>query len=158
MAKSFEGSHFRDKLTLSDELRNAVKSQDWSQVDHLCASLITKDSPLFQRLYPYACQSRLEYIINVRDAKNPWEEDGIWHDDGSRVLAFTLGLNLNPNTIEGGDLLIRVKRSCDENIERISAPAFGDLIIFKTGLDNYEHKVEAVKKGHRVVMAGWCYK
>jgi len=34
-----------------------------------------------------------EHIIAIRKA--PGDEEGIWHDDGSRSLGFSLSLNLN---------------------------------------------------------------
>lgn len=151
----FQTGFIKDNLALSKELELAVKSADWCHVDQICGQLVLPGGALFERLLPLAKQSRMEYIINVRDAQNDWEEDGIWHDDGSRVLAFTLGLNLDVTSIAGGELLMREKGSPDYS--SLPPPAWGELIIFKTGVDGYEHKVTAVTQGLRAVMAGWCY-
>lgn len=151
----FQGPTLRDKLALPDDIKKAVEMRNWGQVDRLCSGLALQGGNLFETLRPLAGQKRIEFIINVRDARNPWEEDGIWHDDGSRIMAFTMGLNLRPETITGGNLLIR--RKGDKDALSFSPPGFGELIVFRTGVDGYEHKVQAVVEGLRVVMAGWCY-
>ncbi|MEX0798985.1 MAG: 2OG-Fe(II) oxygenase [Bacteriovoracaceae bacterium] len=151
----FENGFYRANLTPPKDILESVKKRDWGQVDHLCGRLVKEDGALFQLLYPLAGQSRIEFIINVRDAKNSWEEDGIWHDDGSRILAFSMGLNLAPETIKGGELLIRPKGVSAS--QRLGPPAIGEVVIFKTGVDGFEHKVLKVEQGQRVVMAGWCY-
>tara|TARA_Y100000780_G_scaffold155505_1_gene140092 strand:+ start:124301 stop:124783 length:483 start_codon:yes stop_codon:yes gene_type:complete len=153
--KEFKNGFFSDKLTLPEELKEATINKNWGQVDAICERLIVPTGLLFQYLSPYAGQKRIEFIISIRDSKNEWEEDGIWHDDGSRILAFSMGLNLNPDSIEGGQLLLRKKG--EQEYSSIPPMEFGEIIVFKTGISNYEHMVKAVTKGHRIVMAGWCY-
>lgn len=155
-AHPFPGPFVRDKLALPEALSESVKTKNWGQVDRLCADLTRPGGAVFEKLFPLAGQKRMEYIVSVRDAENPWEEDGIWHDDGSRILAFSMGLNLDPGDIKGGELLIRAKGSQDEAHE-IAPLAMGEIVVFKTGVDGYEHKVRAVSKGVRIVAAGWCY-
>ncbi|MCO4753258.1 MAG: 2OG-Fe(II) oxygenase [Bacteriovoracaceae bacterium] len=153
--KEFKNGYIQDILTLPDELKSSVSDQDWGQTDAICQTLAAPGGAVYECLRPFANQKRLEFIISVRDSKNDWEEDGIWHDDGSRPLAFSLGLNINPDIIEGGELLLRKKNSEQQSV--ILPPKFGEIIIFNTGVSGYEHKVRAVTTGHRVVMAGWCY-
>ena len=73
----FQNGWFRDELTLPPSIRAAVEAQDWGQLDQLCAQLIAPTGTLFQRLYPIARQTHMEFIISLRDANNAWEEDGI---------------------------------------------------------------------------------
>lgn len=155
MLNNFENGYFSDNLTLSDQLKQAVLEKNWGQVDAFCKELVTESGLLFNYLRPYANQKKIEFILSVRDSKNDWEEDGIWHDDGSRVLAFSLGLNPEPAQIKGGELLLRPKGVNEFN--SIPPMNFGQIIVFKTGVSGYEHMVKEVTEGHRVVMAGWCY-
>lgn len=151
----FEKGFFKASVAPPEAIKAALEAKDWCQVDHLCAELVKPGGALYELLWPIAKQSKIEYIISVRDASNSWEEDGIWHDDGSRILAFSMGLNLSADEIEGGTLLLRKKG--EKLSEQIPPPSFGETIVFKTGVENYEHKVLKVNKSVRVVMAGWCY-
>lgn len=155
MLNNFKNGYFSDNLALPDQLKQAVLEKNWGQVDAFCKELITVSGLLFSYLHPYAKQKKIEFILSVRDSKNDWEEDGIWHDDGSRVLAFSLSLNLEPMQIKGGELLLRPKGVTE--FESIPPMNFGQIIVFKTGVSGYEHMVKEVTEGHRVVMAGWCY-
>ena len=47
---------------------------------------------IFEFLKQFHDFNFIEFIISIRDSQNEWEEDGIWHDDGSRVFAFSLSL------------------------------------------------------------------
>ena len=139
---------------LSEEIKTLVKNEDWSALDQALRRITQKDGSLFSLLQNYHDFSDIEFIISVRDASNPWEEDGIWHDDGSRVFAFSLSLTTNAEEIEGGRLGIRLKGQ--ERSFEIPTPELGTIILFLTGKDGLEHKIHQVKKGKRIVMAGWC--
>lgn len=106
---------------------------------------------IFQSLSKFIVINNTEHIISIRQEGQ--DEDGIWHDDGSRELAFTLSLTTNPDQIEGGNLLLRKKG--EVNFHRIKTPTFGTVTIMKTGQDGYEHCVEKVTKGKRIICAGW---
>lgn len=93
---------------------------------------------------------KTEFITPLR---TPPDEDGIWHDDGSREMAFSIGLNLQPKNIEGGKFLFREKGT-EEYLE-FPPLAWGQLLIFATGTDGFEHRVLKVTKGQRLVIAGW---
>jgi len=148
-----EGFHISTYL-LSDEVRESVKKQDWLKVDQLISSLTKKEGNLYQFLKNYHDFNDIEFIISIRDASSPWEEDGIWHDDGSRVFAFSLSLTVNSEEIEGGRLGIRPKGV--EKFMEIPTPEFGKIILFLTGAYGFEHKIHRVTKGVRIIIAGWC--
>lgn len=134
------------------QVKNEVMSQNWTQLDQRVQRWNKKDGILFQFLSQYANFSSMEHIIAIRQA--PDDEDGIWHDDGSRVLAYSLSFNLNPKEIVGGELLFRKKECAQE--EKIFPLPFGQMIVFLTGTSGYEHKVCAVTQGERIISAGWC--
>tara|TARA_B100001971_G_scaffold111191_1_gene102138 strand:+ start:82333 stop:82818 length:486 start_codon:yes stop_codon:yes gene_type:complete len=143
------------KMVLPDTIKDLIDLEDWKKLDDFFLGACASNGFIFQFMQEFVPELKsLEFIISIRDAKNDYEEDGIWHDDGSRVFAFSLGLNLNPESIEGGNLLIRAKGSMHET--SIKPPHFGNCILFKTGIHGYEHKVKAVTKGRRIVIAGWC--
>ena len=98
--------------------------------------------------------NHIEHIISYRRGDDPYEEDGIWHDDGTRVLAFSLSLNVY-GEIAGGTLGFRKKGSASVELGPYAA---GTLLIFNTGMDGYEHRTARVISGERLVCAGWCSK
>jgi hypothetical protein len=136
----------------AEELKKLVLSKDYDALDAQIKVLTMPEGELFKLLSQFETFNSIEFIISLREAKNDWEEDGIWHDDGSRVLAFSLSLTLD--TPDGGKLSFRRKGAMDAM--DIPTPTYGDMIIFKTGFSGYEHKINAVTKGSRLVCAGWC--
>lgn len=146
----FHVSHF----PLGDEIRGHVEKEQWNELDQAFKELAKKDGRLFRFLEAYHDFNEIEFIISIRDSQNEWEEDGIWHDDGSRVFAFSLSLTLDADKIEGGRLGIRRKE--DQNFFQIPTPSFGTIILFLTGIYGYEHKIHQVTSGKRVIIAGWC--
>lgn len=153
--REFEQNGFiRVSLPLNSDIMTDLITENWNSLDANFQLLSKRDAPVFKLLSQLRSFSEIENIISIRDAKNEWEEDGIWHDDGSRVLAFSLGLNLKTSLIKGGELLLRKKKST--KITSIKPIQYGDIIIFKTGVDLFEHKVCAVTKGQRIIIAGWC--
>ena len=143
-----------ETFPLPVELKSFVENDDWNSVDACFQKLTQQDGSLFSFLRTYHEFNSIEFIISIRDSKNEWEEDGIWHDDGSRVFAFSLSLTLNPDEIEGGRLGIR--RKGEESFLEIPTPKYGEIILFLTGIHGFEHKIHQVKKGRRVIIAGWC--
>lgn len=139
---------------LTEELRQWVRSENWGELDHAFKALTSPEGQLYQFLKDYHDFSSIEFIISIRDAGSEWEEDGIWHDDGSRVFAFSLSLTENASELEGGKL--GVKRKSEEEMVTIPTPEFGGIILFLTGLYGYEHKIHQVTKGRRIIIAGWC--
>ncbi len=141
-------------FTYPKELISLVEQEKWDEVDKLFLKLTSSDGELFKFLRTHHEFSSIEFIISIRDSINEWEEDGIWHDDGSRLMAFSLSLSLNPEKIEGGKLGMRKKG--ETHHAEIPTPRFGEIIIFLTGRYGYEHKIHQVKAGKRVIIAGWC--
>ncbi len=139
---------------LTEEVRKSVRAENWKEVDEAFKVLTSPKGRLFEFLKAYHDFSSIEFIISIREAGTEWEEDGIWHDDGSRVFAFSLSLTENASEIEGGRL--GVKRKNEENVRLIPTPEFGGIILFLTGLYGYEHRIHSVTKGRRVIIAGWC--
>jgi predicted 2-oxoglutarate/Fe(II)-dependent dioxygenase YbiX len=139
-------------IDLSDELKKLVKTKNYSKLDQWAKDSL-ENGILREYLSQFINYQQYEYILALRDAADVEQEDGIWHDDGSRVLAFSLSLNLDHQMIQGGELLIRKKMT--EPIVTIPTLHFGGIIVFQTGQNHYEHKITKVNQGQRLVIAGW---
>ena len=139
---------------LSEDIRKLVNEENWKGLDDAFRELTSSSGRLFKFLQNYHDFNSIEFILSIRDAANDWEEDGIWHDDVSRVFAFSLSLTENAAEIEGGRL--GVKNKHEENITLIPTPEFGGIILFLTGIYGFEHKIHQVTKGRRIIIAGWC--
>ena len=111
---------------------------------------------IFSKLQNYAKFSQIQFIISIRSSLEQPDEDGIWHDDGSRILAFSLSLTLNPSEIEGGILEIRERGEESSKSETLPTPPYGSMIVFATGHLGFEHKINRVIRGERIIIAGWC--
>lgn len=132
-------------------LTSLVESEDWRGVDEYFLAAEKPGGELFNFMLPILEFKSIEHIISIRA---PDDEDGIWHDDGSRILGFTISLTKNPESIEGGHLCFRKKGQSD--FISYSTRKFGRMLVFKTGIYGYEHMVTAVKSGKRILIAGWC--
>ena len=150
----FQNGFHLSYFPLPAEVKASVENEDWNALDQEIKKLTSKGGGLYRFLQLYHDFNEIEFIISIRDAHNDWEEDGIWHDDGSRVFAFSLSLTLNPEEIEGGRLGIRPRG--EEQFFEIPTPSFGTIIMFLTGVYGFEHKIHQVKKGRRIIIAGWC--
>lgn len=150
----FRTGYHLTAFVLPPGVERLIEAEDWTRIDQLFRELTAPDGALYLFLRTFHDFQTIEFIISVRDSSNPWEEDGIWHDDGSRVFAFSLSLTLVPEKIEGGKLGIRKKEETIFN--EIETPSFGEIILFLTGLYGYEHKIHRVIKGKRIIIAGWC--
>ena len=145
--------YYLHQIELSSSIKTLVLNAQYDQVYDELTKLTFPGEVLFQILRKYKAISQIETMLALRDSANPDEEDGIWHDDGSRQIAFSLSLNLSHASIEGGELGIRRKGA--SNMERIPTRPFGELIIFRTGVDGFEHKTFRVSRGKRLVFVGW---
>jgi hypothetical protein len=150
----FQNGFHLSYFPLGEEISSLVKNQDWNKLDEAFQNLTKKNGSLYNFLQNYHAFNEMEFIISIRDASHEWEEDGIWHDDGSRVFAFSLSLTLHPEEIQGGRLGIR--RKGEDQMYQIPTPSFGNIILFLTGLYGFEHKIHRVLKGQRIIIAGWC--
>lgn len=133
-------------------VREYIKNKDYVALDKWIKTQVSQNGSLYNELLKYAHFNSIEHIIAKRDAKT--DEEGIWHCDGSRNLAFTWSLNLRPESIQGGELFFRKKGSKEMDI--FSPPIFETLIIFCTGMNGFEHRVGKVINGERLTFAGWC--
>lgn len=138
-------------FTAADQARTLVDEQNWGELDALAQQWLAPEGVLHQQLKKYCSFTKVEHILALRQAP---DDDGIWHDDGSRLLAFSLSLTVDHQAVAGGVLQLRHK----ENLRQTSFPCqpWGTLLLFNTGIDQYEHRVIGVSTGKRLVMAGWC--
>lgn len=143
-----------ESLNISQCIIDCIKKNDWNKLDEEFQKLTSPGGEIFQRLLNYIYFESIEFMISIRDSAHEWEEDGIWHDDGSRVLAFSLSLTLEPDKLQGGVLGIRKKGQ--EDFIKIPTPAFGTMIVFLTGVHGFEHRIHQVTSGRRIIIAGWC--
>lgn len=144
----FTTVHFAPALDIIE----LVRKREFESIDKVMQDHTSTEGELFKLLSQFEDFDSIEFILSLREAKNEWEEDGIWHDDGSRKLAFSLSLTIE--SPEGGKLSFRKKGSSHQL--DIPTPTYGEMIIFKTGVSGYEHKINQVTKGSRLVCAGWC--
>jgi len=149
---SWTSGYLIQEFALDPQTRSLVLAQDWKQLDVSMATLVQPEGALFQALRKHAEFTSIEHMLALRDGANPEEEDGIWHDDGSRRLAFSLSLNYY-GLPTGGQLCVRPRGGTEE---RLGPYPPGTLIIFRTGHDDFEHRTLKVENGLRLVCAGWC--
>jgi len=140
------------QFPLEDCVKILLLEKKWKELDQYFLQISKPGGQLRHFFNDYLDYEKLEHIIAIRTA--PDDEDGIWHDDGSRFLGFSLSLNLHPETIEGGNLSFKKKEEKDGVV--FPPRPYGTIIIFLSGLSGYEHMVSAVTKGERIVIAGWC--
>jgi hypothetical protein len=129
-----------------------LRDENWEKLDQYFLDISKEKGLLRNFLSDYLNYETLEHIIAIR--QSPDDEDGIWHDDGSRFLGFSLSLNLNHHKISGGELLF--KRKDSPKIEIFPPLPLGKIVIFLSGIYGYEHMVSAVTSNKRIVIAGWC--
>ncbi len=129
-----------------------VKNQEWKKLDQYFLDISKPNGLLRNFLFDFLDFSHLEHIISIR--RSPDDEDGIWHDDGSRFLGFSLSLNIDPTCISGGEL--RFKKKQTKEAEVFPPLPCGQIVLFLSGIYDYEHMVSAVTRGERIVIAGWC--
>ncbi len=141
------------KFDLDQKIKDYAANNQFQKIDDYFKKLTNTGGALFNYLKRFENFSSIEFIISLREAHNEWEEDGIWHDDGSRLLAFSLSIYDSHET-NGGVLEIRKKK--DTHSQKIPPFNFGEIVIFKTGTSGFEHKINAVTKGKRLIIAGWC--
>lgn len=137
---------------LSAEVIELVKAEKWRELDQYFLAAERPGGILFEYLRPLLDFESIEHIIAIRQA--PDDEEGIWHDDGSRILGFSLSLTQNHTQVSGGELRFRPKGA--QNYLSLTTRPMGQILIFKTGIYGFEHMVSAVTEGKRVVIAGWC--
>jgi hypothetical protein len=141
-------------VLLPDTVREKVIARNWNELDQEMRREILPGGVVFEELQKYGNFSEIEFIISIRSSLEEPDEDGIWHDDGSRLFAFSLSLTLDHKAVEGGKL--EIKRRDGSNLGEIETPPFGTMIVFATGQSDFEHKINRVTRGERIIIAGWC--
>ena len=149
-----EHGYFLKDIKLPPLIGQAVQSRDWEELDRAIRVETLPGGSIFEELRKHEEFSEIEFILSIRSSLEFPDEDGIWHDDGSRVLAFSLSLTLDPATIEGG--ILEIRKRGDPKTSTIPTPLFGTMIVFATGQKNFEHKINRVIRGERIIAAGWC--
>ncbi len=155
LKKKFDNGFYESQFNVTEDMLHALQSEDWNTLDSLIAKSAAiggSQGSLRSLLENYLDFNSLEHIIAIRSA--PDDEDGIWHDDGSRLVGFSLSLTVNHESISGGELQLRIKG--ETNAQVITTRPLGTIIVFLTGVYGYEHRVTAVSCGQRIVIAGWC--
>lgn len=147
-----EKSVVQRSYPLPPEILGYLEAENWREIDQYFLKAERPGGALFEFLKDYVRLTSLEHIIAIRSA--PEDEDGIWHDDGSRILGFTISLTSNPEKISGGEFRFKEKTSND--YLSLKTRPLGQMLIFKTGIYGFEHMVTAVTEGKRVILAGWC--
>lgn len=140
-------------IKLSQKIQTFCHEKKWQCLDDTFLNETKKEMPLHTLLNFFHEINSIEFIISLRESVNDWEEDGIWHDDGSRKIAFSLSLTHLEEIKDGGVLEVRKKGS--EISSKIPTPEFGNIIIFLTGIHGFEHKINMVNEGKRLIIAGW---
>lgn len=148
--------YFLTRVELQAAVRDQVVARRWEELDRLIRQETLPGGGIFSELLKYAEFSEIEFIISIRSSLEYPDEDGIWHDDGTRLLAFSLSLTLDHIAIEGGRLEIRKRDAALSAGDALPTQPCGTLIVFATGVQGFEHKINRVIQGERIVIAGWC--
>jgi hypothetical protein len=149
-----------EQIALPESIQTYVTDRDWNALDEAIHKETRAGGVIFERLRSYTFFEQIEFIISIRPSihlsADEKDEDGIWHDDGSRVLAFSLSLTLDHLGVGGGILEIKRKALAEQDSQKIATPAYGTMIVFATGEQGFEHKINRVTRGERLILAGWC--
>jgi len=138
-------------IKLPSTIEQNVRAQNYELLDREVAKLLDSGGELRLIFNEFLVIEKTEFILTLRQP--PDDEDGIWHDDGSRELAFSLGLNLEPQKIIGGELELRHKKG--DLGYQFSPLSWGEVLVFLTGVHGWEHRVLRVHHHHRLHAAGW---
>lgn len=147
--KYFSNGHVCETWEVPRSWIMAIESRDWPSLDKLAEESLLPEGALHRQISKFCPIKKVEHLISLRSSP---DEAGIWHDDGSRDLAFSLSLSLRP--FKGAGLSLRKKNRQDTAIS-LGPRGFGVLTCFLTGSNGYEHKTEEVLEGERLVLAGW---
>jgi hypothetical protein len=148
--------YFLSQVNPPPVVRSSVETRNWNGLDEAIRQETLPGGMIFDELRTYAEFSEIDFIISIRSSLEYPDEDGIWHDDGSRLLAFSLSLTPDHLGVEGGRLEIRKRGFESAPSESITTPPFGTMIVFSTGQSGFEHKINRVTQGERIIIAGWC--
>lgn len=152
--------HFTKELDVPSSWRNLVQKNDFDSLYRESLNATQSGQWLDNHLKSITSkvlgqnEFSLELMLAHRIGPQDEEHEGIWHDDGSRDLAFSLSLNENHKSIAGGALGLR-KKELPQQTQFINTQPWGTMIVFHTGKRGWEHKITRVTHGNRLVLVGW---
>lgn len=149
----FKEGYSLQPFPIPPQTQEWIDKEDWASIYSAFEPLTAAGGAIFELLKSFCDFSSIELMLSIRDSQNDWEEDGIWHDDGSRVFAFSLSLTPDASTVKGGEVELRKVGS--ETSQMIPTPSFGTAICFLTGVWGYEHRTRRVTAGKRIILVGW---
>lgn len=158
--KHFNG-YIKSNIDLPSTVGNLVTNKSFDLVYKFFLNAINNRHSFFYdqllKLLPPELQSRpfhTELMLSLREGPQDIDQEGIWHDDGSRDLIFSLSLSQESEIIVGGELFLR-RKSNKEAVIKVKPAPFGTIFLFNTGKRGWEHKVSRVTIGNRLVLVGW---
>lgn len=133
--------------------RNWIEEEKWIDLYQWWEEFLLNPTPI-SNLIETAQLPAMKFNENLIAVRDGSDEEGIWHDDGTRKLALSLSLSLHHQDIRGGKFLLRHK---SKNTQTIFPPfSFGEGLLIHTGLNHFEHRVEKVRSGKRVMAIAWA--
>jgi len=154
-----ESGYLKLRFSLPSSWREFVKNEDYEKLYQEAQKEMHSSGILGAKLFEVYQECKIEeahwelMLAKRRGPQDP-EEDGIWHDDGSRNLAFSLSLNEHPEEISGGELCLRPKAE-PHKVTQLSTLPWGEAYLFATGKLNWEHRISLVSIGNRLVLVAW---
>lgn len=151
---------FKKSLELPLSWRNYVSKQDWDSLYEACLSALKDGQCLSNVLKSLTLESfqtetfDYEIMLALRTGPQDEEEEGIWHDDGSRDFALSISLNPEPHTIDGGEVYVRQKQA-PEVVSSLENLPWGHFWVFPTGKYGWDHRTSRVNSGNRLVLVIW---
>jgi hypothetical protein len=154
-----ENGYLKMRFSLPSSWREFVKNEDYERLYQEAQKEMLPNGVLGEKLFEIYQECRIEkahweLMLAKRVGPQDPEEDGIWHDDGSRNLAFSLSLNEHPDEISGGELYLRPKDR-PLKVTQLSTLPWGEGYLFATGKLNWEHRISLVSSGNRLVLVAW---
>lgn len=140
--------------------RNLIDQKDWETLYKDCLGAL-KDGQWLANLVKEHSKSLFEteefeweIMLALREGPQDPEDEGIWHDDGSRDFALSISLNPSPTSYQGGSVLVRPKDNIQE-IKELGPLPWGHYWLFATGRYGWDHRTTIVTHGNRLVLVLW---
>lgn len=156
----FSKGFLKTTVEIPVSLQNLIQKGQFEEVykEFICAMDDGQFlSNILKSLFPESYKDRPfshELMLSLRSGPQDEEEEGIWHDDSSRDLIFSLSLTRESEIVRGGHLSLRKMVNRDE-VTSIATQPFGTLLFFPSGKSGWEHKISRVTSGNRLVLVGW---
>lgn len=160
MKETFSSGFLKAEVAIPLSLQNLIAEGQWECAyrEFICAM---EDGQFLSKalkpLFPPEFSSKsfdYELMLSLREGPQAEDQEGIWHDDSSRDLIFSLSLTKDYEQISGGVLSLRKYEDKNQIIE-IQTQPFGTMLFFPSGKGGWEHKIGRVTSGNRLVLVGW---